>query len=268
MSDLMPQLPNQTTNTLSKHEPAPGVNSENSFLPNRPIHYKQINNSVKIYVWEMPIRIFHWVNMISIILLIGTGIYIGKPFASAMIPGEAYYSNLMGWARYIHFFAAFLFTVNLIYRMYWAFKGNKFATSNPFRLIFWKETVETIKFYLFLKNKKPHYAGHNPLAQLSYWIFQGIGSLIVVFTGFYMYYEPQQESFWAKLFAWVPMIFGDSYSIRSWHHLAAWGFILFIIIHVYMVFRDDYLERNGVISSMFTGYKQEPKKVVGGKDDK
>jgi Ni/Fe-hydrogenase 1 B-type cytochrome subunit len=43
--------------------------------------------------------------------------------------------------------------------------------------------------------------------------------------------------------------------------------MLFIVIHVYMAFRDDYLERNGSISSMVTGYKTEPKKAVGGKLD-
>ncbi|MDP4105128.1 MAG: Ni/Fe-hydrogenase, b-type cytochrome subunit [Bacillota bacterium] len=243
-------------------------NSENSFHPERPIKYKKVNASVKVYVWELPVRIFHWVNMIAIILLMVTGIYIGKPFVSASVPDEAYYSNLMGWARYIHFFAAFLFTASILYRFYWVFKGNKYATSNPFRILFWKEVVETMKFYLFLKNNKPHYAGHNPLAQLSYWIFQGFGSLVIIFTGFFMYFEPQQQSFWAKLFAWVPVVFGNSYSIRSWHHLTAWAFMLFILIHVYMVLRDDYLERNGEVSSMFTGYKIEPRKVVGGKDVK
>lgn len=245
------------------------VNSENSFQPEKTVKYKPIKSSVKVYVWELPVRVFHWINMLTIILLMITGIYIGKPFADASIPGDAYYSNLMGWARYIHFFAAFVFSANILIRVYWMFKGNKFAASNPFRILFWKETFETVKFYLFLKNKKPHYVGHNPLAQLSYWIFQGIGSLILIFTGFFMYFQPEPQSFWAKLFAWVPVVFGqNSFTIRSWHHLAAWAFMLFIVIHVYMALRDDYLEQNGAISSMFTGYKQEPLKAVGEKNVK
>ncbi|CEG27555.1 Ni/Fe-hydrogenase, b-type cytochrome subunit [Bacillus sp. B-jedd] len=262
-------VPNQNSEYVYEPE-KPVLNSEVSFHPERPIVYTPIGNEpVKVYVWELPVRIFHWVNMLAILLLMGTGIYIGKPFVAASIHEEAYYSYLMGWARYIHFFSAFLFTVNLIFRLYWAFRGNKFATSNPFRLIFWKETVETVKFYLFQKNKKPHYAGHNPLAQLSYWIFIGLGSWIVMLTGFYMYFEPQFNSFWGSLFTWVAHVFGgDSFSVRSWHHLTAWGFMVFTVIHVYMAFRDDYLERNGSVSSMITGYKVEPKKVVGGKNEK
>jgi Ni/Fe-hydrogenase 1 B-type cytochrome subunit len=260
-----PKLPTQPPGPFPDK---PGINSENSFHTERSIHYKPVKNEVRVYVWELPVRIFHWLNMFAIILLMGTGVYIGKPFSAAIIPDEAYYSNLMGWMRYIHFFAAFLFTLNLIFRLYWVFKGNKFATSNPLRWLFWKEVFETVKFYLFLKNKKPHYVGHNPLAQLSYWIFIGLGSWIVMLTGFYMYFEPQQESFWAKLFVWVPYLFGgDSYMLRSWHHLAAWGFMLFTLIHVYMAFRDDYLERNGSISSMFSGYKTTTRNSVGEKNN-
>lgn len=218
---------------------------------------------VKVYVWELPVRIFHWMNAGAILLLVITGLYIGNPFLGSTIQEEAYYSFVMGWVRYIHFFAAFLFTANLFFRLYWAFKGNKYAISNPLKGSFWRETVETMKYYLFLKNKKPHYVGHNPLAQLSYWIFIVFGSVIMVFTGFYMYVEPQPESILGKMFSWVAFLFGgDSYSVRSWHHIVAWGFVIFTIVHIYMAFREDYLQRNGTMSSIFTGYKTEPKNIL------
>ncbi|NRD80476.1 Ni/Fe-hydrogenase, b-type cytochrome subunit [Bacillus sp. BRMEA1] len=260
-----PKLPTLPPKPLSNQ--SVGINSENSFHPEKPIVFKPIINEVRVYVWQLPVRIFHWINALAIVLLMITGIYIGKPFSSALIPEEAYFSNLMGWMRYIHFSAAFIFTINLMYRLFWAAIGNKFSKSNPFRWIFWIEVFETIKFYLFLKNKKPHYIGHNPLAQLSYWIFCFFGSWVLMLTGYYMYFEPQPESFWAKLFSWVKYVLGDSYSIRSWHHLMAWGMMLFMVIHIYMAFRDDYLEKNGSISSMFTGYKTEPSKSVGDKNE-
>lgn len=260
-----PKLPTQTPGLFPEN---PVINSENSYHKDEPIIYSTMENDVKAYVWELPVRIYHWVNAVAIVILMVTGIYIGKPFAGAGIPEEAYYSNLMGWVRYIHFFTAFVFTASFIYRMYWCFVGNKFAKFNPFRWVFWKDTFHTVKFYLFLKNKKPHFVGHNPLALLSYWIFNYLGSVIVILTGFFMYFEPQKETIWAKLFAWVPYLFGDSFMMRSWHHLTAWAFMLFIVLHVYLAFRDDYLERCGSISSMFTGYKTEPKKAVGEKNDK
>ncbi|MGG0717317.1 Ni/Fe-hydrogenase, b-type cytochrome subunit [Robertmurraya massiliosenegalensis] len=221
----------------------------------------------KIYVWEAPVRIFHWINAFTIVILMITGIYIGKPFVSASISGDAYYSFLMGWVRYIHFFAAFLFTANLLFRLYWVYKGNKYAKSNPFQISFWKETWEAIKYYLFLPNKKKHYIGHNMLAQLSYWIFIGLGSIIMMLTGFYLFFEPQFESSLGGLFSYIGILFGgDSFTVRSWHHLVAWGYMVFIVIHVYMSFREDWISRNGTMSSIITGYKTEKVKDIANED--
>ncbi|WP_412890008.1 Ni/Fe-hydrogenase, b-type cytochrome subunit [Bacillus sp. 1P06AnD] len=244
-------------------------NSELGFKKNRSAKFTPVKRgTVKVYVWELPVRVFHWINAAAIILLMITGIYIGNPFVGANTQEEAYFSYLMGWARYVHFFSAFVFTANLLIRWYWMYKGNKYATSNLFRKVFWKEVWETTKFYLFMKNKKPHYVGHNPLAQLSYWIIMVGGSIVMILTGYYLYFEPQPESFLGKLFSWVPYIFGDSFAIRSWHHLMAWGFMVFMVAHIYLSFREDYLQRNGTMSSIFTGFKTEPKKAVEDDDDK
>lgn len=218
----------------------------------------------KVYVWELPVRIFHWVNAGSIILLFLTGLYIGRPLFSPTVPEEAYYSFVMGWARYIHFFAAFVFTVNFLVRVYWFFRGNKYARSNPFRKAFWKDVWETIKFYLFLPNKKKHTLGHNSLAQLTYWIFIAIGAIIMILTGMYLYFEPRFESI---AIAKIGALFGgDSFSVRSFHHIVAWCFIFFMVVHIYMAFRDDWLNRNGTMSSIFTGYKYDNAKEDEGKN--
>jgi len=141
-------------------------------------------------------------------------------------------------------------------RLYWVFVGNKYAKSNPLKKEFWKCTFETLKYYLFLKNKKQHNIGHNALAELSYWVFIGAGSIIMIFTGYYLLFEPSPESFFGKFFAWVPFIFGgNSFTVRSFHHLTSWGFIIFMIVHIYMAFREDWLTKNGTLSSIFTGYK-------------
>lgn len=245
-----------------KHE-ADHPRSEIVLKGKRKVRMEQLSKDVvKVYVWELPVRIFHWINAGAIMLLILTGLYIGKPIVGSTTGEEAYYTFLMGWVRYIHFFAAFLFTANMIFRLYWVFKGNSFVTTNVLRPAFWKETFQTVKFYLLMKNRKPHYTGHNPLAQLTYLVLMGGGSVVAMFTGFYLYFEPQPESFFGKLFAWVPFIFGGSFTVRSWHHLMAWVFIVFIVIHVYLSFREDWLEKNGTMSSIFTGFKTEKKDRV------
>lgn len=213
---------------------------------------------IKLYVWELPVRIFHWINAVTIIILMITGIYIANPFFSPTAHTHATLSSVMGLIRNIHFFAGFVFTLNLLVRWYWVYKGNVHATSNLLKREFWVGVKETSKDYLFLKNKKQHYIGHNPLAQLSYWVFIGAGSLIAMFTGYFLLFEPQPHTWLAQIFAWVPAVFGgDSLSVRAVHHFVAWGFMIFMIIHIYMSFREDWLSKNGTMSSIFTGYKTE-----------
>ena len=213
---------------------------------------------VKVYVWELPVRIFHWVNAAAIILLMITGIYIASPFLSPTVHTNATPSAVMSFMRTIHFYTAFVFTIFLIFRFYWSFKGNQYSRSYPWRLEFWKGAFEVLKYYLFLPNKKKHYIGHNPMAELSYWIFIVFGSIVISFTGYYLLFEPTPHTWYAIMFAWVPDLFGgDSMSVRAVHHLVAWCFIIFTIIHIYMAFRDDYLGKNGSMSSICTGYKTE-----------
>ena len=42
---------------------------------------------------------------------------------------------------------------------------------------------------------------------------------------------------------------------HAWHHLFAWGFLWFIILHVYIVILDSRQYRNGLIGSMIHGNK-------------
>jgi Ni/Fe-hydrogenase 1 B-type cytochrome subunit len=212
-----------------------------------------------VYVWQVPIRVFHWVNAAAIVILMLTGIYIGHPFITPANNGEAYYHFFMGWVRNIHFFTAFVFTANLIFRAYWTFRGNHYAKSQILQKKFWSGMVETLKFYLFIPNHKPHYIGHNPLAQLTYWLFIGVGSVLMVLTGYYLFFQPQPDTVFGKAFAWVPLVFGGSdFTVRSWHHLIAWCFMIFIVVHVYMSIRDDWVGRDGTMTSIFTGFKYEP----------
>ncbi len=55
-------------------------------------HIELNDHMVKVYVWELPVRIFHWINAFSILVLMITGVFIGRPFVSASIQEEAYYS--------------------------------------------------------------------------------------------------------------------------------------------------------------------------------
>jgi Ni/Fe-hydrogenase 1 B-type cytochrome subunit len=56
---------------------------------------------------------------------------------------------------------------------------------------------------------------------------------------------------------WVPIahLFGEDFNLRNWHHAAMWFFIVFSIVHIYLVFFHDYVEARGETSSMVGGWK-------------
>jgi len=75
------------------------------------------------------------------------------------------------------------------------------------------------------------------------------------------------EAWFPQWFAWMVPLFGGDAAVRQWHHLATWFFIVFTMVHVYLVFHHDYVEGHGVLSSMAGGWKFLPRRSNGGSPD-
>ena len=210
----------------------------------------------EVYVWELPVRIYHWVNALCIVILCVTGFIIADPPA-IMSASEAYFSYWFGVVRFIHFVTAFVFFFNFVFRLYWGFVGNRYARWNnfiPLKKSQWKEVLEVIKVdILMIKNKPVDSIGHNALASLIYfgtfWAF-----LLQSITGFGLYAKMSQ-SFFPQLFAWTVPLMGGDLMARQIHHFLMWFFILFAIVHIYLVFYHDYIEQRGETSSIIGGWK-------------
>src|SRR5579871_345339 len=87
------------------------------------------------YVWQLPIRLTHWVNAISIAVLFVTGLFIATPVL--MPQGEAWNHFWMGRMRELHFAFGFALILSVAVRVYWFFAGNNYARSGfP---MFWKK---------------------------------------------------------------------------------------------------------------------------------
>ncbi len=222
--------------------------------------YLPIHKLRRVYVWELPVRFYHWLNATVIIALIVTGFFIANPLA-LMSSKEATNQYTMGWFRYIHFAAAYLFFFNFLFRIYWGFVGNKYANWRQFLPIskqFFREmwTVFKIDILMFKKNgqQQDHLSvGHNAMAGFIYFL-TFLAFLVQCLTGFGLY--ASMSGWWfPKLFAWFPAMLGGDMLTRQIHHWSMWFFILFAIIHVYLVFYHDYVEGRGEISSMGGGWK-------------
>jgi len=96
---------------------------------------------------------------------------------------------------------------------------------------------------------------HNALAGLTYTIFViGLG-WCQIFTGLALYSESNPGGFWDHLVGWVLPLCGGSFRTHMWHHMFSWAFIVFAVLHVYVVLFDSHQYRNGLLSSIVSGYK-------------
>lgn len=220
---------------------------------------EHIHAEPAVYVYQAPVRIWHWVTALGIVVLSLTGYFIGSPPPS--VPGEASDNYLMGYIRFAHFAAGYVVAIAFLGRIYWAFVGNEHArqillppvTSGQWWLGVWHE----IKWYLFLAKAPKKYIGHNPLATLTMHLMFVWGMVFMIVSGFALYGEGTGMGSWQyELFSsWMIPLFGQSQDLHTWHHLGMWYVGIFVMIHIYVAIREDIMSRQSLISSMVSGWR-------------
>ena len=210
----------------------------------------------RVFVFSVPVRIFHWVNAFAIFILIATGLIMANP--PAIQQGhEASFGYWFGTVRFVHFATAYIFTAVFAMRIYFLFFGNKFERWQnfvPTNRKFFKNLMTVLRYDVFLKkNEKAFEIGHNAMAGLSYFVLF-IFMLLMIVTGFALY-SNMSHALFPQFFNWITPLLGGDITVRIVHHTAMWVFVLFIMIHVYLVFYHDYVEGRGETSSIVGGWK-------------
>ena len=210
------------------------------------------------YVYEAPVRLWHWINAACILVLAVTGYLIGSPLPSQ--PGEASAHFLMGYIRFAHFSAGYVFAIGILGRAYWALVGNHHARelfSVPvFSKAYWTDFLSWLRYYLFIGPTPEPTFGHNPLSRFAMFFVFLLSSLFMVLTGFALYGEGSQMGSWQeRMFGWVLPLLGQSQQVHTLHHLGMWVIVVFIILHVYAAVREEINGRLSLIGGMISGYK-------------
>ena len=224
-------------------------------LAEHPVEYR------RVYVWELPVRVYHWINAVTLVLLCISGYIIGAPIR-AFYAAEAYQQYWFGWVRFIHFVCAFVYVFNFAARIYWGFNSNKYARWNAFFPLTRAQRQEMVDVFkadvLQTKLHGPISTGHNAVAGFVYF-FTFLAFVAQTITGFALY-SSMSNSGLPRMCTWIVPWMGGEASVRSWHHLLLWFFVSFIIIHIYLAFYHDYIEGRGTISSIVGGWKFEREK--------
>ena len=220
-------------------------------------------------VWDRTTRIFHWVNVLAILVLITCGVALLN--AGKMgIPNDG---KII--LKTVHVYAGYVFAINLTWRLVWMFIGGPFAR--------WRAVLPFGKGYLaglqaYISGQQTVYRGHNPLGRLAVTILlaamtvQAITGLVLAGTD--IYYPP----FGAMIAEWVAapgvdpsailpydrsLVDPDAYSkMRSFRrdyldvHVQNFYIIIsFVVLHIAAVVWTENKHGGGIISAMFTGRK-------------
>ena len=214
---------------------------------------------VRVYVWQIPVRITHWLIALSIVVLSVTGFYIGNPFITVSGPAGQHF--VMGWIKVIHRWTAWVFVGAVLARVIWMFTGNKYAHWDKFIPIH-RSRIRglwpTIKFYLFALRKPPGFVGHNPVAGATYTLVFGLYFLAIA-TGLMLSGASADVESPLRWFAtWAPLVGG--LQIARWiHHVVMWLLLGFAVHHVYSSVLMSTIEANATVESIFSGYKFVPR---------
>lgn len=212
-----------------------------------------------VYVYDLPLRLWHWFNALAIVVLSVTGYLIASPMVGP--GGEASDHFLMGYIRFLHFSTAYLLSIGFLFRLYWVFAGNEYARQlflpPLFSAGFWEGVWHEVCWYAFIDKEPRKYTGHNPLALLFMHFILVWGTVFMIFTGFALYGEGEGQGSWqyALFSSWMIPLFGQSQNLHSWHHLMMWVIICFIIAHIYVAIREDKMSRQSMLKTMVTGWR-------------
>jgi cytochrome b len=111
----------------------------------------------RILVWDVPTRVFHWLQVLSF--------------------GAAYLTAFSERLRNYHVALGYILLGLLVFRMLWGFIGTRYARFKSFLF----NPKEVIAYLLtMVKGKPQHYLGHNPAGSVSVWLLLALGIFICV----------------------------------------------------------------------------------------
>jgi thiosulfate reductase cytochrome b subunit len=181
-----------------------------------------------------PAKIFHWVNIISLFLMLTSGlqIYNANPVFGGREGWHFPWIGLLGgWlagGRHWHFAAMWFFSLNLLWYGIYVLITQR-----------WKHR------YVGENDLKALQQSRNPKRRIYAWhriVYTSIIPilLLAIFTGVGMY-KPAQ-------FPWIAELFGDWFALRTMHFLTVPAVLIFAIAHSLLALRAG---GDQLVDSMF-----------------
>ena len=188
-----------------------------------------------------PIRLTHWLAVLAIGVMAGSGLQIWMaypflgprgahyswfPLQGLMPPAAFRFGDWLAGARHLHFAFAWLFVGNAVVYLAYFFASGEWRRRvfEPTRDA--KNAVATALHYLRLRPAPEQTDLYNGLQRLAYTVAVALG-LVLLLSGLAMWKPVQLHAL-----AWI---FGGYDGARAVHFLALLALAAFVVVHVFMV---------------------------------
>lgn len=178
------------------------------------------------------VRMLHWLNAVSVVVLTLTGFYIHWPLQFGIFSD-------MDTARKLHFIFMYIVSFSILWRVYYSWLSGDYKD-----IMFRAEDIRGFpalaKYYTFLSRKLPDFGKYNPGQKMTYtgWAFLMVFQAI---SGFILY--------WPTALGGTAALLGGLMVVRMVHYLVTWIFVATVGLHVYLSFLGGVT----VLKSIFTG---------------
>jgi Ni/Fe-hydrogenase b-type cytochrome subunit len=204
------------------------------------------------------VRVTHWVNVVAVIIMVGSGLRIFNaypafarkgelfccyPWAGQPVPGWLTFGGWLAGARNWHFAMMWVLVVNGLIYLAFVYLHGEWRDLVP-RKGDIRDSWQMVKFYTFRRKDHPHQGKHNALQKTAYFLMPVTGALLVL-TGLAIW-KPVQLS-------WLTTLFGGYVWARYWHFVSTVALVVLSVVHVFMIFAVDPYS----LKSMITGNYDE-----------
>jgi len=213
-------------------------------------------------------RTIHWVNAISMVVAIITGLYIADPYYQALISEDAVDKYVMAWNRWGHFIVAIIFDVTSIIVAYLYFfsrfeKPWKKVVPTPKNVI---EFFEVLMNLLTLNRRRKFDSAHADSFNAVYFTVFHLLLVWMLFTGLQLYVHGLESGLSAigKWWPWIlhvatdwtiPVTGGTLMDVRISHHYTMWWILAWVVFHIYYQVWRTIFWKEGDIAIVVGGSK-------------
>jgi Ni/Fe-hydrogenase 1 B-type cytochrome subunit len=213
-------------------------------------------------------RFIHWVNAISMVVAVITGLYIGHPYYQSFIADGAVDKYVMAWNRWGHFMVAIIFDVTSIVIAYLYFfsrfeKPYKKVIPNAQNI---KEFGEVFLNLITLNRRKNFDSSHADSFNTVYFTIFHLLLAWMLLTGLQLYVHglASGESSIGAWWPWmlhvftdwtIPVTGGTLMDVRISHHETMWVILAWVMFHIYYQVWRTIFWKEGDISIAFSGTK-------------